>query len=238
MIETIKTIKENLKMLNKPIPDEMKFRPSWEMAQREAKVNIEKMYTQLAEEVGEVAVAVFVNGSTAKKLSEEMLEQTPGALVDLDSLYAPLVGTVRQSMSRTNEFSLTQFVLLIRELKQLASDVGIGRLNSVDFSDTVVVAPEALHSVVLDYVDRACGVDLATSYMRKIMAQEAVKTVSKKTPVFPVYVINCPTKLQVTLGLRAFKRGISTSVVAPEAVTEEAAIETLKTIQKQLKNKE
>lgn len=234
MIETIKKIQAVNDVLALPLPDEMKFRPGYEMAQNEAKRTLETLRKKLGDEVADVAVAVYVDGENAKTLAAAMLDQTDGAVADLDDIYETLVKQVSQSVGRNREFGVNQYALVLRELRQLAAANGLAGIETPTFSGPFVFENEdVLRQTVVDLASRAVGVELAVNYIRKQTVESASK-LNEKTPVFPVFVLNCRVDRDL-LTKKLFRRGLDATVKAPAEVNEEAAINALKSIKKSLK---
>ncbi len=234
MIDTIQQIKTAQEVLARPLPDEMKFRPGYEMAQNTAKRDLEKLLVKLGEDVSNVAVTVYVDGPTAPELCEAMLKETDGCAVDLNELYGPLVAQVKASIGRSKEFGVNQFALIIREVRQLAVQNNLAAINIPTFKEPFVFQDDGqLEQTVVDYANKAVGVELAVNYIRKQAATEAAK-LTEKTPVFPVFIKNCRIDRDA-LAKKVFKRGLEVTVVSPVEIDKDSAINALKSIKKSLK---
>ena len=237
MIETIKKIEAAKAVIAREMPDDMRFRPGFELAKREAEGSLEKLYKTLGEEVTSVAVPVYVSGANAEKLSKLMSEMAPAAIVDLNAIYKTITDAVKVSMGRGNEFGVNQFAIVVRELRQMAVANNLASIMPPQFNEPEVVAtPEALSATVVRYADKAVGVELAVNYIRKQTGEQAASTITEKVPVFPVFILNCPEKHRELLTKKLFKRSLDAAVEAPAEVNEEAAINALKSIKKSLKN--
>jgi len=234
MNNTIEQIKANQAILVRPMPDEMKFRPGHEMAVNTAKRELETLYKKLAEDLGAVSVVVYVDGANAPKLVEEMLAETDGCGVDLNTLYGPLISQVSQSIGRTKEFGVNQFAMVVRELRQLAVSNSLAAIEIPVFKEPFVFqTDEQLAQTVIDYANKAVGVELAVNYIRKLTAEAAAKT-TEKIPVFPVFVMNCRLDREL-LTKKLFKRGLDVTITAPNELDKDSAINALKSIKKALK---
>lgn len=234
--KTLAEIHKAQEVLALPVPDEMKFRPGYEMAQREAKLNLEKLLSQLGEHLSSVAVTVYVDGEQAPALAAAMQNITDAAVVDLDKIYAPLVAQVAQSIGRNKEFGVNQFALIIRELRQLAAANQLAAIQTPQFTEPFVFQDDAqLTKLVVDYANKAVGVELAVNYIRKQVSEQASKISTKQVvPVYPVFVLNCRLDRDL-LTQKLFRRGLGTTITAPTEVNDEAAINALKSVKKYLK---
>lgn len=237
MIETINKITTANNVIAKQLPDDMRFRAGHELAKKEAAVSLEKLTKTLAEEVAQVAVPVYVSGKNASKLAVAMAEQTPAAVVDLNQIYGNLYEAVKRSIGRSKEFGVSQFAIVVQELRQMAVQNGLAAIDIPKFGEPEVVnTDEALMATVVKYADQTVGVELAVNYIRKQTGEQAVKVVTEKVPVFPVFIVNAAQKHQELLTKKLFRRSIDAAVEAPPEVNEEAAINALKSIKKSLKN--
>lgn len=234
MIETIKQIKANQEILARPLPDEMKFRPGYEMGQNMAKRELETLYKKLGEDINYVAVAVYVDGENAPALVEGMLAETDGCSADLNVLYGPLIAQVGASVGRTREFGVNQFALIVREVRQLAVANNLAAIEIPVFKEPFVFQDDSqLAQTVIDYANKAVGVELAVNYIRKLTAEAAAKT-TEKIPVFPVFIMNCRLDRDL-LTKKLFKRGLDVAITAPSELDKDSAINALKSIKKALK---
>lgn len=236
MLETISKIESAKALLNKAPPDEMKFRPSFEMAVNTAKTDLPKLYVQLAEDVAKVAVPVYVVGEKAETLAKAMQDQTASAVVDVGAVFDRLVQRIAASVGRSNEFGVNQFSLLVQELRQLGIENSIPSMTIPKFSTPETFdSPEGLKKIVLRYARMAVGDDLAVNYIRTKTSEQVALVVKEKVPVFPVFVLNADVDNRDTLTKRLFKRNVDVVVNAPPEVDEDAAIKALKTIKSALK---
>lgn len=237
MIDTIKKIQETRHILDRPYPEDRRFIPGHEMAKAEAARNIEKLNALLAEDVAQVAVPVYVGGENAKALAEAMANVTEAAIVDLNNLYGPVFDVVKSSIGRSREFGVSQFALIVREIRQLAIQNGLAAIEVPQFGEPEVVENDAkLAELVAKYASKTVGVELAVNYVRKSAGEQAVKVITEKIPVFPVFILNAPTEQQFLLTQKLFRRNIEVVLDAPSEVNEDAALNSLKTIKKTLKN--
>jgi hypothetical protein len=237
MIETISKINAANTIIAKPFPDDMRFRAGHELAKKEAAIVLEKLQKTLAEEVALVAVPVYVSGKNAKALAVAMSEQTPAAVVDLNAIYGTIFESVKRSIGRSQEFGVSQFAIVIQELRQMAVQNNLAAIDIPKFGEPVSIAnDEALMATVVRYADLTVGAELAVNYIRKQTGEQAVKAIQEKVPVFPVFVLNAAQKHQELLTKKLFRRSIDAAVEAPTEVNEEAAINALKSIKKTLKN--
>lgn len=236
MIEIIEKLKAAKGILTRDPPDDMKFRPSFELAQQEAKREIGPLTDKLIEAIAGVSVPVFVLGSTARKLSEQAIEETPSAVVDLNDIYQTLVDDVRQSIGRSQEFGVSQFVIVMRNLRGMAEKSGLHSIANVSFGEPLAIqSDEQLKRVVIEYANRIVGSDLAVNYVRKVAATQAAERVEEKVPVFPVFILNSTPELRAALGNKLFRKAKSIEIEAPAELTKDSALDMLESIKKTLK---
>jgi tagatose-1,6-bisphosphate aldolase len=237
MIETIEKIAEQRKRLDAERPNDYRFLPGWEMAKREAAIEIEKLSKTLADEVANIAVPVYVEGAQAAALAKSMQDQTPAAIVDLEALYGPLADRVKQSMGRGNEFGVNQFALIVREVRQLGIDNGVASMKLPKFNAPVVCPDtQALKKTMLEYVNDMVDTELTVNYIRKQAREQVAAEITSKVPVFPVFVVNYAGDKE-SLTKKLFKRNLDAVVEAPAEVNEETTLSALKSIKKSLKEK-
>ena len=237
MIETIQKIQEAKTIIARDVPNDMRLYAGHQMAKAEASRSLETLYKQLAEDVAQVAVPVYVSGSTGLQLARSMQLQTPSAVVDLNDIYRTVFDAIAPTIGRSREFGVSQFATFLREIRQLAAANGLAAVQTPQFGEPVVVNDDAkLMETVVNLCEKAVGAELAVNYVRKQAGEQAVKVIEAKVPVFPVFILNAPADLQPLLTKKLFKRNLSAAIEAPSEVTEEAAIDALKTIKKTLKN--
>jgi hypothetical protein len=209
----------------------------FEMARNVAKTDVIKLTKQLQGEIMDIAVPVFVGGDNAADFAAEMGKLTPTATVDLKNIYQMVYDAVAPSIGRESTFGVSQFMLVVTTLRQLAVDTGLAAIEMPKFEEPEVVnTPEDLRRVIFKYADKSVGSELSAEYVRKQVATQAVDALAelKSVPVFPVFLVNANPAHQGRLA-QTFKRPVEISLTAPAEVTEEAAVEALKTIKKTIK---
>jgi len=237
MIEIIEEIKKAKQLVNKDKPEDWRVWPGFLMSQAEAKRSLEPLTKKLSEAVLGVAVPVFIDGLKAKELASAMAEQTPVAVVDLDSLYGKLEETIAPTIGKTREFSVSQFVLLINTLRQMAVDNGLAGIEQPKFEEPVIIQNTSmLREQIEKYTKFAVGSELAKQMVVAQMSEQALNTIERKVSVFPVLLLNVKENMRNDIS-KAFKRP-EVSLNSKDEVTEEAAIEALKTIKKTINKKD
>lgn len=238
MIEIINKIRTANAVINRDLSSiEPRFRPGHEAAKREAATTVEKLAKSLSEEISGISVPVYINGTNARNLAEAMGELTPSAIVDLNVIYKPIIESVAATIGRSREFGPTQFSVMVKQLRDLATENGLPSMGNLKFGEPVIVtSPEFLEKTVLQYVASSVGSDLAVNYIRKQAAEQAVKVVSEKIPVFPVFVLNSNVDHHESLTKKLFKRNVEVVLDAPAEITEKVALNSLNTVKKSLKN--
>lgn len=238
MIEqTIAKINEANKVLLKDPPNDFRVMAGFELARVTAKREIGELTKTLSQEIMNIAVPVFVNGKQAADFVAEMAALTPSATVDLDNIYKSVYDAVKPSIGRENIFGITQFMLLVTTLRELAVDNGLAAIEMPKFEEPLVMTSEkVLKDTIFKYSNQAVGAELAAEYARKQTAEQAVISLVDGAPitVFPVFLLNSTAAHQSALA-RTFKRSLDITLTAPNEVTEASAVEALKSIKKNLK---
>jgi hypothetical protein len=218
-------------------PFESRFVASFELAQKEAAREVEPLLKKLAEAIKAISVPIFVDGKNAQELVDRALKETKGASVDLAGLYDNIIDEVRQSIGRSREFGVGQFVIVMRNTRALAEKSGLLSIANVSFGEPVIVQDDAhLRRLVVEYVDKIAGSELAVNYVHKAAATQAAESVTGKISVFPVFIVNAAEELKTVLGNKLYKaRPVHYS--APSELVEGSASEMLKDIKKNLKGK-
>lgn len=218
-------------------PNDFRVMAGFEMARNVAKTDLVKLTKQLQDEVMQVAIPVFVSGAKAGEFAAEMAKQTPAATVDLANIYQLVYDAVAPSVGRDRTFGVSQFMLVVTTLRQLAVETGLAAIEMPKFGEPEIVAtPDDLRRVIFKYADKAVGSELSVEYVRKQVSTQATDALaeSKGVPVFPVFLVNANQEHQNRLA-QTFKRPVDVALMAPDVVTEAAAIEALKTIKKTIK---
>lgn len=237
MIDIIEKLNAAKEMLKKDPPSDMRFRPSFELAQKEAAREIEPLTTKLVDAVAAISVPVFINGTNAQILAERASDETPAAIVSVNGLYDNVINEVRQSIGRSREFGVSQFVIVMRNIRSMAEKSGLHSIANVSFGEPVIVKDDQhLAALVVEYAERIAGADLAVNYVRKVAATQAAERVDSKIPVFPVFIVNSTPELRTVLGNKLFKAK-SIDYSAPADLTKDSALEMLKELKKTLKGK-
>jgi hypothetical protein len=232
--DTIVRLNEARATLVREPPNDFRVMAGFEMARNTAKRDVETLTKQLSREAMEIGVPVFVTGGKALEFSKAMADITPSAVVDLKDIYQLVYDAVAQSLGRDKTFGVSQFMIVVTTLRQLAVDNGLAAIEMPKFEEPEVVnTPEDLRRVVLKYADKAVGSELSAEYVRKQVALQAAEVLDRGVPVFPVFLVNA--KEHQNRLAQTFKRPAEVSLTAPEEVTEETAIEALKTIKKTVK---
>lgn len=218
-------------------PNDFRVMAGFEMARNVAKTDLVKLTKQLQEEVMGIAVPVFITGAKSNEFAAEMAKLTPTATVDLQNIYQLVYDAVAPSVGRDRTFGVSQFMLVVTTLRQLAVDTGLAAIEMPKFEEPEIVnTPEDLRRVIFKYADRAVGSELSAEYVRKQVAKQATDALAefKVVPVFPVFLVNANPAHQNRLA-QTFKRPVEVTLTAPDVVTEEAATDALKTIKKTIK---
>ena len=238
MIEqTISSIQAARATILRDPPNDFRVMAGFEMARNTAKTDLVKLTKQLQSEVMDIAVPVFVSGANAGEFAAAMGKLTPTATVDLKNIYQLVYDAVSPSIGRESTFGVTQFMLVVTTLRQLAVETGLAAIEMPKFEEPEVVnTPEDLRRVIFKYADKAVGSELSAEYVRKQVSTQAVDALTefKVVPVFPVFLVNANPAHQGRLA-QTFKRPVEITLTAPDVVTEEAATEALKSIKKTIK---
>lgn len=228
--DTIKKIKDARAIVVKDLPADPRVWAGFQMAQAQAKRELPDFLDALAGEIQSVAVPVFVSGANALEFANEMAALSPAAVVNLDGIYKALHDAVAPSIGRDKTFNVTQFMLVVSALRQMAIENGLAAIEVPSFEGPEVVnTDEELDRVILKYADRAVGIELAANYAKTQAAEQAVSLITESVNVFPVFLLNANGSRQNALA-KTFRRPVEVKLQAPEVVTAESAEEGLKAV--------
>jgi hypothetical protein len=235
MIEAIQKVRAAREIIARPLPDEMKFRPGHEMLIKEAQASLPGLLKNLASEVYNVSVPVYVVGPKALDLAKLMAEETPAAVIDLNELYDPVTARITLSISG-NEFGINQFSMLLRELRQLAVDNDLAALDRPEFIPETFQSTAELRRIIAKNIEKIVGNELTVNYIKKRSALIASEVVTEKVPVFPVMIVGFYGD-QTALTKRLFKRNLDAEVytTSETVVDSQSAVEALKLVKQTLK---
>lgn len=211
-----------------------RFRGGKEAQKREAETALDNLRTQYENALQESAFGLMVTGAAREEFAKIASEEAEVLSVDADELYRRLVDRVEPSMGGNREFGVSQYSLLIQELRAVGMELDVVSMPSPQWQESVNVGTgPGLAKHVRSMVDSSVGLDLISLYVRRQILDAGLKAGADKSTV-PVVVRG--ESLDPNLSLRLFKDGRSLSVdTSATEVTKESILETFSKVKKQLK---
>jgi hypothetical protein len=163
-----------------------KNRAGHEMKRRHAERDLPALKAAFDREFAKVAFPVLVKGSKASEFAKLVSEET-GCVFVTDPL-DNIKRMVSLSIGRNGTFSVTNYAILSRELRQAAEAAGIPSQNIVpDFqSEAYVPSPALVSGIVNEYVTK-----MGPGFMKVLVEKDAsakAETLDGGQPVVPVLI--------------------------------------------------
>jgi len=221
--------------------DEVPFRvrPGRESQKRQAQADLEGIKKVYENELAKHTFGVMVFGSNPSDFVKIATEEAEVLVVDGNEIFNRITAKVTTSMGTAQEFGVTQFGMVIRELRDIASELNIVSMPSPKWSEPASVAShEGLLKHITDMVNSSGGVELLAYYVGRQITDAGLKAKANKN-VVPVIVTGLDAQTANALGLNLFAEGRQVFVNTPQEVTKDYVLNTFNLIKKQLKqNKE
>lgn len=215
-------------------------RPGRESQKREAASALETIKKDYGVALQKAAFGLAVQGPGAAEFVKLCQEETDLLTVDAGVLYKRIADRVGPTMGDGRRFGVSQFSLVIQELRAIGQELNIDSMPSPSWSEPVDVSgEEGLLNHVRNMVDSSVGVDLLALYVKSQMTDAglAERLVSDRKTVL-VLITGLNEATAAALLTKAFVEGrsslVNTSKEVTKEVTKEAVLEHLNKIKKQI----
>lgn len=179
MQKLINEIKELKAVLQMDPPTDQRVAAGWHTRKAEAALALPNKLKELANQAPKELVASF---------DEETAEQ-PNLKVDLNELFSPVTKKVEESLSRERVFGISQYMLVLGEVRSLAYDSGIDRIETPQFKDTEMCYNAGdVDRIVRRIFQEATGTRLVGDFAKKLVAKKLEET--EMTEVSTVIFLN------------------------------------------------
>lgn len=213
-------------------------RPGMGVAINQAKTELVNLKSSYINELLNKCVAFLVEGSD-KQVQDfvNFSKEESGAItLDVNEMYVRISKTIERSMGKNWDFTTSQHFLLISEVKELMSGLGIVGLDAPRFqNDKTVNNPQSLLSYIKESIRSTSGDALNIEFLKSKLGSLAL-TAGHKEGILPVIVVGASDPTESKAFLMLFKKGIVPVVISEEVeVTREYVVDVFKNANKTLK---
>jgi hypothetical protein len=231
----VKELKESTRLANQDLTGaERSTRPGREMQKNQAALKVVELRKTYGDALKQSVFTLFPVGKNSSTFAQLATQVGGAVVVDGGEFYTNLGKRVQQTMGNSDNFGLTQFIVLNTALRSwgVENKVDVMALN---FStDTVTPTLNDVIDTVRKLIEKDNGQTLVKSYIEgQVITQALEQEVDSK--VVPVVILNTTHNEQTSLIGSLFRGKGLTIETDNHEVNEDFVTKTFKQVQKQLK---
>lgn len=179
------------------------------------------------------AFGVLLSGPGTDTFTQIAKEEGDVLAIDTDRLEKRLAARVWPSMGEGGQFGVTQFTVLINELREVAAELELDSMDAPKWSEPAYFKTESeLASYLGDLVESSVGTNFVATYVLRQIRDAGLEAKMDQNAV-PVLVVG---RHSTSLAPKLFLEGRTLSVVTDKNTNKDTVIDTFNKIKKQLKN--
>jgi len=211
-------------------------RPGKEAQKREAQDSLESIRDSYGEALRKATFGISVTGPGTETFAKKAVEEAEVLVIDAGSFYDRIAERVAPSIGPDNQFGVTQYGLVIQELRSIGSELNVVSMPSPKWSEPCSVGTrEGLLKHIAGMVNSSVGLDLVALYTNRQILTQAVKAGVNRNTV-PVVVTGLAEGTEPEFLTKTFQKGRNAVIrTTTEEVTTEYVLEVFNNIKKQLK---
>jgi hypothetical protein len=235
MKQALEKVQATKRVAETEVAGDFRTRPGREMMRQQAKQSLPAVRAEFQKEFKKVGFPIFVSGPGAEKFTDLALEQAEGLVVDFRSATQELRDATKQTVGPHKEFTLSSFTVMLREIRQLAANMGLASIPMPTFEGTEVANTGADVDKIVDrYLMKYFGPEFLGGVV-SLEAYRQAESLSGDSPVVPVVILGVPADQVDRIGAQVLQ-GKFTVVNATNDVDEKTVTKTFKEVKALLKN--
>jgi hypothetical protein len=219
------------KIASEEIGGDYRTRPGREMLRNQARSQLPELEKKLNTAFQKVGFPVFLDGPGVESFFKLASDVTDTVLVDFNQATHEIQSGVDAAMGhRFREFSPASFAVMLREIRQAASTLGLTSIPNINYDGVECLATK---KEVAECVNRYIIKYLGAGFLAEILTKEALQQLLVKgcsNPVVPVLLTNVPVAVRDDVTPKLFQ-GKVLEVEAKTDVTEKDVVAAFKKIQ-------
>lgn len=231
MKKALEELKSMRLAANETIGGDPRTRPGREMARRQAREKLPDAEASFRKEFSKVGFSVFLNGTRdgVKSFADIAAKEAEVVFLDFRDATRELRTAVQNSLGKNREFSPGCFTVMLREIRQVAADMGLTSIPDIKYEGSAYLPDqESVDALVDQYLMNYLGAEFIALVVERGVSRQA-ETLTGESSVVPVLLTGITQNLHSKVGgLLNGGRSLETDV--PEDVSEEDVLATFKAI--------
>lgn len=234
--DTLEQLRAARTMADTPVAGDFRTRPGREAARKAAAATIPNLEREFARQFKQIGFPVFVTGPGTEKFIKLAQEQAEIATVDYRKSTGAIREATRLSIGRNREFGAHNFAVLLREVRQLAADIGLTSIAAPVFEETRVVnTDEDVEKTVDYYLNKYFATEVLGLAVERAAVRSAETLSGDNAKAVPVIITGVPADMVDTVASRIFN-GRHVAVEASESTDSNTVLKAFKEIKHLLKD--
>jgi hypothetical protein len=177
-------------------------RPGREMVRNKALQELPALKESVVNSLTKVGTAFFLQGSEVS-LSEFITKAgdlAPSVVVDLGKVLASAYQMTTLALGNSTSFGPSAFTVMLRELRQAASRVGMKSMPDISFDGLESIQPDQVEGLVNRYVAKYLGTEFLVAAVHYLASEYLTSTQETyPDPVVPVFVLGATDRYRELL---------------------------------------
>jgi len=213
-----------------------RMRPGKEAQKREAMSELENVRDAYADVLRRNTIGISVTGPGTVDFIKKAKEEAEVLVVNVGDFYTRIADRVTPTMGPAAEFGVSQYGMVIQELRAIGGELNVVSMPSPKWSEPVNVGDsQGLLKHITGMVNSSVGLDLVALYVSRQILNQALSIGEERNTV-PVVLTGLDEGFEPEFLTKTFHKGRNAVVrTDKEEVTTEFVLETLNNIKKTLK---
>ena len=234
MKNTLKKLRDTKEIAEAEVHGDYRTKAGREGDRRQAQQALPELRKKFRDAFSKVAHVTFLYGPGKDNLIAKADTMTEVVAVDYSTVIKEISVAVEANLTKHREFTPGTFAVLLREVRAVASKVGLKKEPDLSYDGVVVAKPNGgVDALVGRYLEKYVGTDFIAS-MLEAPALLQGENLSGDAKIVPVFVTSLPKDMVEGVGNKMFGGKYSTLAVDDGEVTEEEVVEMFDRIGKQM----